>query len=263
MELRFLGTGGGRYATARQTRQTGGIVITSKETQIHVDPGPGAIVYSNKELDSPENTEAVLITHAHHDHYSDAEAIIEQITQINQKPGTILANHTVLNGIKDMEKQITEYHQDLCQNIHNLNEDEKIKFKDLEIETTALDHNDPNTIGFKVGDGDVKIGFWIDTCYKKNLTKFYEDCKILVINCLLSRKMSSKKHTSISDIPSLIEETRPETAILTHFGSYLLEDNKLEENKEWLKEECKDKDTQIIFAKDNMKYPGNIKLSSF
>lgn len=263
MKLTFLGTGGGRYATADQTRQTGGIVLESSKAQIHIDPGPGALVYSNEILDYPENTEAVLVTHAHLDHYSDAEPVIEQITEMNGYPGTIFANQTVLKGSKQMEKQISDYHKSLCQNIHNLNQKDKIEFKDLTIESKELQHNDTHTVGFKASSQDKTIGFWTDSKYSKNLAKFYQETDILVVNCLISRNTDSNKHTSISDIPSFIREIQPSTLILTHFGKYLLNKDELEENKEWLLEECRDSGTEIIFAEDNMEFPGNRSLDGF
>lgn len=263
MELVFLGTGGGRYATAKQTRQTGGVILKTNKTQIHIDPGPGALVHSNKELENPGDTEAVMVSHGHIDHYNDAEAIIELITQSNNYPGAIFANETVLNGYKDMDKQISGYHQNLCQEIHNLNENKVIKYKDLTIKTIELKHADPKTVGFKISNEDKQFGFWIDTKYREEFTDFYRGVDTLVVNCLISRNMDSDKHTSISDIPRLIREINPSTLILTHFGKYLLENGKLEENKDWLEEECRDLDTDVIFANDNMKYPGDRSLEDF
>ena len=46
IELVFLGTGGGRFATITQKRRTGGIRLISNRLNIHIDPGPGALIYS-------------------------------------------------------------------------------------------------------------------------------------------------------------------------------------------------------------------------
>lgn len=263
MELVFLGTGGGRYATAKQTRQTGGVLLKTDKTQIHIDPGPGAIYHSNKQLDKPEDTEATIISHAHLDHYSDAESIIEQITQVNEYPGTIFANETVLNGYQKMDQAISSYHKNLCQNKFNLNKETNIEYKNLVIKSQELNHADPKTVGFKISNKDACIGFWTDTKPEEELISFYEDVDTLVINALISRKNSSKRHTSISDIPDLIRKIKPETAIVTHFGEHLLKKNRFEENHDWLKAKCSEIDTKIVFADDNMHYPGNKSLSDF
>src|SRR5579872_3926013 len=44
IEILFLGTGGARFVVARQIRASGGMWMRFGKTQIHVDPGPGALV---------------------------------------------------------------------------------------------------------------------------------------------------------------------------------------------------------------------------
>ncbi|PIX31699.1 MBL fold metallo-hydrolase, partial [Candidatus Bathyarchaeota archaeon CG_4_8_14_3_um_filter_42_8] len=52
IEIIFLGTGGGRFATITQKRRTAGIRIISEGLNLHLDPGPGALVHSiNEGLD--------------------------------------------------------------------------------------------------------------------------------------------------------------------------------------------------------------------
>ena len=71
VELVFLGTGGGRFATITQKRRTGGIRFLSDTLNMHLEPGPGALIYSlNMGLD-PQKVGAVLVSHCHPDHYAD------------------------------------------------------------------------------------------------------------------------------------------------------------------------------------------------
>ena len=44
ISVRFLGTGGARFVVAKQIRASGGMWMRFGETQIHIDPGPGALV---------------------------------------------------------------------------------------------------------------------------------------------------------------------------------------------------------------------------
>ena len=46
LELVFLGSGGGRFATVTQKRRTGGIRILGDKVNVHLDPGPGGLIYS-------------------------------------------------------------------------------------------------------------------------------------------------------------------------------------------------------------------------
>jgi len=85
MELVFLGTGGGRINLIKQTRGTGGFRINSNSANIHVDPGPGALVHSVREKQDPLSLDCVLVTHNHIDHSTDAMALIEGMTHYGQK----------------------------------------------------------------------------------------------------------------------------------------------------------------------------------
>ena len=63
LEILFLGTGGGRFATITQKRRTAGIRILGEKLNLHLDPGPGALVYSVASGLSPEKINAVSYTH--------------------------------------------------------------------------------------------------------------------------------------------------------------------------------------------------------
>lgn len=256
MKLKFLGTGGGRYVTAEQKRKTSGMLLKTEETKIHIDPGPGALVEAQE--NNPEETEAVLVTHAHLDHANDTEAIIEMMTYCHDQPGTIFANESALKGYSDVEKRISSYHQDLCRDVHNLSEEKEVEFKDITIESQEMFHGDPKVFGFKLSDGDKKWGFWSDSQYSTELTEFYSDCDMLVINCSRPRNNSVKGHTDSGDIPEIMEDTEVKTAIITHFGYLFLEN--MEKEKEWLEENV---DAKLIFAEDGMSFPGDRSLMNF
>lgn len=259
MKLKFLGTGGGRYVTAEQRRQTAGIVVRTDETQVHVDPGPGALVYNHKNLENPEDTEAVLVSHGHPDHSNDAESIIEMMTEAYKHPGVVFANESCLSGYSDIEKTISGYHQNLCTKVKQLEEGSEFEFKDLKIRSQQMFHSDPKTQGFILETGDKKTGFWTDTEFSEELLEFYEGVDTMVIYCTRPKGKELRNHTSIGDIPEILEAVQPGTAIVTHFG-YALLDSDLEEQKEWLKDNC---DSKIIFAEDGMEFPGNRSLGDF
>jgi len=78
--MTFLGTGGGRFATVYQVRNTGGIYIEAG-VNIHLDQGPGTIINLNRLGIDPARTDGVLVSHCHPDHYADAEVLIEGMTR--------------------------------------------------------------------------------------------------------------------------------------------------------------------------------------
>ena len=48
--LRFLGTGGARWVVAKQIRSSGGFWLQTDGANIHVDPGPGALVRAHAQV---------------------------------------------------------------------------------------------------------------------------------------------------------------------------------------------------------------------
>jgi len=258
MKLKFLGTGGGRYVMGQQKRNTGGIIVETNETQIHVDPGPGALVQSHEENESNE-TEAVLISHGHIDHSNDAEPIIEMIVEAYNNEGFLYANESVLKGFGDIEKRVSDYHQNLCSVVKKLEEGTETEFRDVKIRSQEMFHSDPRTVGFTVETEEKKIGFWTDTEYSEELVDFYEGCNTLVAYCSRPRNEGTRSHTSLENIPKIVEDLDISTVIVTHFGFKFLDSN-IEEQEEWLDEEIEPK---VVFAEDGMEYPGNRSLSSF
>ncbi len=259
MKLKFLGTGGGRYVTGEQKRKTAGIVVKTDETQIHVDPGPGALVYSQKELEAPEETEGVIASHAHPDHSNDAKPIIEMMTHCYDHPGALFANETCLSGYSDVEKNISDYHQNLCARVETLEEDAEYEFKDLKIKSQQMFHGDSKTQGLVLETEEKKIGFWTDTEYSEELLEFYEGCDVMVLYIARPRGKNISGHTCLSEAPDILEAVEPNTAIITHFGYAFLESD-MEEQRKWLDEKV---DAKIIFAEDDMEFPGNRTLGSF
>ena len=61
--IRFVGTGGARFVAAQQTRSTGGLWLKYHDTNIYIDPGPGALVrlHALREHLEPARLDGMLI----------------------------------------------------------------------------------------------------------------------------------------------------------------------------------------------------------
>lgn len=259
MKLKFLGTGGGRFVTGEQLRRTGGIVVQTEEAQLHVDPGPGALVYSHEELDEPLETDAVLVSHAHLDHSSDAEAVIEMMTEAGDKPGAVFANETALEGHGDIEKAVSGYHQDLCSRVEELGDGAEFEFRDVTIKSQEMFHSDPLTAGIVLETDGKTVGIWTDSEYSEELLDFYRGVDTLVIYCVKPRGESISSHVSLDEAAEIVDRVEPNTVIVTHYGySFLMED--LDEQQEWLEDKV---DAKVVFADDGMEFPGNRSLGDF
>src|SRR6202030_1177544 len=103
--VRFLGTGGARFVVARQIRASGGMWFRFEgprgTTQIHVDPGPGALVRALSAVPpcEPRELDAIALSHKHLDHAGDVNAMIEAMTQGGWKHrGALLAPRDAFEG---------------------------------------------------------------------------------------------------------------------------------------------------------------------
>ncbi len=113
MEIIFLGTGGGRINLIKQVRGTGGFRVESRSANIHVDPGPGALIHSIKNRLDPLSLDCVIVTHNHVDHVTDAMALIEGMTHYGlKKRGIIIGSRHTILGDESGDKGIPPVESD-------------------------------------------------------------------------------------------------------------------------------------------------------
>jgi len=224
IELIFLGTGGGRFATTTQKRRTGGIRILSKNLNTHLDPGPGALIYSLNANLSPQKISALLISHSHPDHYTDAEVLIEAMTHgTTKRRGTLAAAHSVLFGNEVCEMGVSKYHQGMVERVIEAKPGVEFGVGDLKVVVCKAVHSDPDTVGFRFETADTgDFAYTSDTEYFKGIGKFYEGVRLLLLCVLRPSGNPWKGHMTTDDAIKIVEESKPETAILTHFGMQMI-----------------------------------------
>ena len=94
----FLGTGGARFVVARQIRASGGMWMRFGQTQIHVDPGPGALVRALAHVPpcNPRDLDAIVLSHKHLDQSGDVNAMVEAMTSGGfRRRGQLLAQRPI------------------------------------------------------------------------------------------------------------------------------------------------------------------------
>jgi phosphoribosyl 1,2-cyclic phosphodiesterase len=224
IEIIFLGTGGGRFATITQKRRTAGIRIISEGLNLHLDPGPGALVHSINEGLDPQKLNAVFVSHCHPDHYTDAEVLIEAMTRgMTRKRGVLAAAKSVLTGNNLCEPSISKYHQQMPQQKIEAVPNMKFQVGDVNVLATEARHTDPDTVGFRFETRDFgDFAYTSDTEYFEGIGKYYGGVRLLVLCVMRPAGKPWKGHMTTNDAIKIVEETRPEHVVLTHLGMQMI-----------------------------------------
>lgn len=224
IELLFLGTGGGRFAMITQRRRTGGIRILSDKSNIHLDPGPGALVYSLEKRLDPQRISAILVSHSHPDHTNDAEVLIEAMSQgTRKKRGLLAAAHSVLFGNDVCERSISNYHQKMPETLVDARAGTEFDIEDLKVHVTGAKHSDPDTVGFRFRTRDYgDFAYTSDSECFDGVGEFYEGVRLLLLCVLRPSGKPWKGHMTTDDALKIVEAARPEMAVMTHFGMEMI-----------------------------------------
>jgi phosphoribosyl 1,2-cyclic phosphodiesterase len=224
IEIVFLGTGGGRFATITQKRRTAGIRIISEQLNLHLDPGPGALVYSINEKLDPQKLDAVFVSHCHPDHYTDAEVLIEAMTRGGtRKHGTLATAKSVLEGSSVCESSISKYHQQMPERTITAVPNMRFDVNDVNVSVAEARHSDPDAVGFRFETNEFgDFAYTSDTEYFEGISKYYEGVRLLILCVLRPAEKPWKGHMTTNDAIRILEATRPEKAILTHLGMQMI-----------------------------------------
>ena len=247
-EIIFLGTGGGRFATIFQPRSTGGIYFTDG-VNIHIDPGPGALVRMHDEGLDPTKTDAILVSHGHPDHYSDAEVLIEAMTRgCRESKGIIAGSKSVILGDKNYASRISGYHLEQPGTRKSLSPGDTLHIVEVHITATKAFHTDPTTIGFKMKLREGIVSYISDTAFNREVIAAHRDARLLIISVTRPLGGRIRGHLCTEDAADIIKEIKPEIALLTHFGLKVI-DKGPEKQAAWIQEKT---GIQTIAAEDRM-----------
>jgi phosphoribosyl 1,2-cyclic phosphodiesterase len=224
LDIHFLGTGGGRFAMTTQRRRTAGIRIVHGGTQVHVDPGPGALVFSSWAGLGPQSLDGLIVTHCHPDHYGDAEVFIEAMTHgTTKKRGTLAATRSVLRGSDGIGPSISAYHKGLVAEVVELEPRTAFVVNELSFTATEARHSDPASVGLLMeAPGVGAVGYTGDTGYFPELGTIYRGTRLLILCVMWPRAQRLEKHLSTDEAESILQDAGPGCAVITHFGMRML-----------------------------------------
>ncbi|MGB0653316.1 MAG: MBL fold metallo-hydrolase [Thermoplasmatota archaeon] len=224
-DLTFIGTGGGRFTTIRQLRQTGGLYVRDRGLNAHIDPGPGALVHALRYGIDPSRTDSILVSHAHPDHCTDAAVLLEGITRGGlDKKGTLVASESVLDGCdlpdgRRLGPMVSKYQQRMMRDTHLVRPGDQVTLGGMyDLTATKQHHSDPTTVGFKLKLTHGQLSYIIDTEYFEGLSDWHKGSRVVV--CQMTRGGNARIpwHMCTEDVEKLAEEIQPRLMLLTHFG---------------------------------------------
>ncbi|PIU82495.1 MBL fold metallo-hydrolase, partial [Candidatus Micrarchaeota archaeon CG06_land_8_20_14_3_00_50_6] len=203
VKIIFLGTGGGRLNLIRQVRATGGFIIRGGEgsgVQIHVDPGPGALVRAYQYKCDPTKTDVIIVTHAHLDHCADVEVLLEAMSVPKQRAhGLLLGSRNAIAGSSRraipegdsihgngrFEPIISEYFRKKAERVEALGWGESRKLPgNAQIHGVKALHEEDSCFGFVLELDCRRIGYTSDTQYLREHETEYRGVDCLILNCL-------------------------------------------------------------------------------
>ncbi len=243
--IKFLGTAGARIVVARQLRSSAGIWLNLDGTNIYIDPGPGALAkcFSSRPKLDPMLLDAILLSHNHLDHAGDVNAMIEAMTLGgHKKKGVVFAPRSAYEGDPIILKYVRRY----LDKTTILKEKGGYKVGNISFETPVKHIHGTETFGFKLKGKGTTLSYISDTRFFDELHTYYRS-DMLVIS-VLKDKPSNLDHLCVDDVRIILKEIKPKTAILTHFGRFML-DAGPERIASRLSKEFK---TRVIAARDGM-----------
>jgi phosphoribosyl 1,2-cyclic phosphodiesterase len=225
ISIRFLGSGGARFVVARQIRASGGMWMRFGATQVHVDPGPGALVRALSSVPpcEPPQLDAIVLSHKHLDHSNDVNVMIEAMSQGGWKPrGALFAPRDAL----EHEPVVLPYVRRFVPREEILEERAgPYAINDVEVRTSIRHRHGVETYGLHFRYQGKTVSYLPCTRYFPELIADYREHApdVLVMNVLRFRDTMDVDHLTYDEARTLIEGIRPGAVILTHFGTKMLE----------------------------------------
>jgi ribonuclease BN (tRNA processing enzyme) len=250
MKVTFLGTGGGRINLIKQIRATGGIYISGSKN-IHVDPGPGALVRMRNRGMDPLGTDIMVVTHSHIDHLGDAGVLIEGMSHYAlKKKGTLLASKDSLESTIGGQT-ISKFHLSKLEKAITANPGESFEFEGGKFTFTKAIHDGFPAFGFVLEMDGKKIGYTGDTEYFPEMAEEYAGCDLLIVNVMKPFSDQYVGHLTAEDASKLLGRVQPKLAIITHMGLKMLRYPAEKRAKE-IEDET---GVKVIAATDGMEIP--------
>lgn len=238
-------------------RPSGGMLIRFGNRNIIVDPGENSLSFLNAAGYDPYQITDLIASHSHNDHVGDLSSFVSSALQLNLAAKTD-ANILVTPSLVDYDNIKTTqygfmlpayawqgnvqalYWQDTCLKRYDGEIFQSKKSFDIDdrVTITAVEarHSAALASGFIFTTPLGKLAYTGDTEYFSELLELYKGVSLLWMNmntlsldsingnpdCIPEYCSYTRNHLGYAGVCKLIEEIKPRTAIISHFGSQLL-----------------------------------------
>ncbi len=210
---------------ARQLRASGGMWFRFGQTQIHVDPGPGALVRALSHVPpfNPRELDAIALSHKHLDHAGDVTAMIEAMTSGGfRKRGVLLAPADALHD----EPTVLPYAQRFVERIETVTEcGGPYRIGDVTMRSSIRHMHAVETYGMHFEHEGLRVSYLPCGRYFDALVEDYRSANpdVLIVNVLRYSDAMDVDHLQWNQARAIVEEVRPRVVIFQHFGTKMLE----------------------------------------
>jgi phosphoribosyl 1,2-cyclic phosphodiesterase len=195
------------------------------QTQIHVDPGPGALVraLSNVPPCNPRELDAIVLSHKHLDHSSDVNAMVEAMTSGGfRKRGTVLAPADAF----DDEPVVLPYVRRYVERLERLEPSAgPYRIGEVELHTSIAHVHAVKTYGLLFDYEGLRVAYMPCGRFFEGLAGDYARLRpnVLIVNVLRYRDEMNVDHLTWEDARRLVAGIRPQVVVFQHFGTKMLE----------------------------------------
>lgn len=195
------------------------------QTQIHVDPGPGALVRALNTVPpcNPRELDAIVLSHKHLDHSGDVNVMVEAMTSGGFRPrGALLAPDDAF----DFEPVVLPYARAFVARIERLQPSAgPYRIGGVELRTSRAHLHAVQTYGLHFDYEGTRLAYLPCGRYFDELGADYAQLRpnVLILNVLRYRDEMNVDHLTWDDARRIVADVRPQVAVFQHFGTKMLE----------------------------------------
>lgn len=195
------------------------------DTQVHVDPGPGALVraLSAQPPCNPRELDALLLSHKHLDHSNDVNIMIEAMTSGGfHKRGALFAPQDALSG----EPVVFPYAQRFVERVQVVTErGGPYAIGDVVLRTSVKHVHAVETYGMHFTYAGTTVSYLPCGRAFDGLADDYRSHNpdVLIVNVLRYRDGMDVDHLTFDQACEIFAHVRPRVCVMQHFGTQMLE----------------------------------------